>query len=33
VEIEVVGALDEEQIRLVADYVFEELARELASRM
>lgn len=33
VEIEVVGTLGEEQIRLVAEYVFDELARELASRM
>jgi hypothetical protein len=33
VEIEVVGALSDEQIRGVADYVFSELVRELASRM
>ncbi len=33
VEIEVIGALTDEQIRLVAEYVFDELTRELSSRM
>jgi hypothetical protein len=33
VEIEVIGALNDEQIRRVSEYVFDELARELASRM
>ena len=33
VEIEVIGALSEEQIRRVTEYVFSELTRELASRM
>jgi len=33
VEIEIIGALSDEQIRRVSDYVFDELTRELASRM
>lgn len=33
VEIEVIGALSDEQIRSVTEYVFDELARELDSRM
>jgi hypothetical protein len=33
VEIEVIGALSDEQIRRVTEYVFDELARELDSRM
>ena len=33
VEIEIIGALSDEQIRRVSDYVFAELTRELASRM
>lgn len=33
VEIEIIGALSDEQIRRVSDYVFGELTRELASRM
>ncbi len=33
VEIEIVGALNEEQILRVSDYVFAELTRELASRV
>ena len=33
VEIEVIGALSDEQIRRVTEYVFDELSRELGSRM
>jgi len=33
VEIEVIGALNDEQIRSVTEYVFDELSRELDSRM
>ena len=33
VEIEIIGSLSDEQIRRVSDYVFDELTRELASRM
>ena len=33
VEIEVIGTLTDEQIRRVSTYVFDELTRELASRM
>jgi len=33
VEIEVVGALSEEQVRQVSEYVFDELSRELSSRV
>lgn len=33
VEIEVIGALTDEQIRRISTYVFDELTRELASRM
>ena len=33
VEIEIIGALSDEQIRRVSNYVFDELTRELASRI
>jgi len=33
VEIEVIGALSDEQIRSVTEYVFDELSRELDSRI
>lgn len=33
VEIEIIGTLSDEQIRRVSNYVFDELTRELASRM
>ncbi|MEZ4861765.1 MAG: hypothetical protein R3C14_10670 [Caldilineaceae bacterium] len=33
IEIEIIGALSDEQIRRVSNYVFDELTRELASRI